>query len=194
MRKVSVTEFLSLDGVMQGPGAPDHDRSGGFAHGGWHLPYVDDDFMKAATEGMAETGGFLFGRKTYEIMAAHWPSQPDSDPFAAVLNGLPKYVASRTLSEPLEWKGSSLLQGDVPAAVAELKEQSGGTLVVLGSGELVRTLVDHDLVDEFHLMIDPIVLGGGKRLFPAEGPMRRLRLVDSTTTGTGMLITTYVPR
>jgi dihydrofolate reductase len=193
MRKVSVTEFLSLDGVMQGPGAPDEDRSGGFAHGGWHLPYVDDDFMKAATEGMAETGGFLFGRKTYEIMAAHWPSQPDSDPFAAVLNGLPKYVASGTLSEPLEWKGSSLLQGDVPAAVSELKEESGGTLVVLGSGELVRTLLEHDLVDELQLMIDPIVLGSGKRLFPQEGPMRRLRLVNSATTGTGMLITTYVP-
>jgi dihydrofolate reductase len=193
MRKVSVTEFLSLDGVMQGPGAPDEDRSGGFAHGGWHLPYVDDDFMKAATEGMAETGGFLFGRKTYEIMAAHWPSQPDSDPFAAVLNGLPKYVASGTLSEPLEWKGSSLLQGGVPAAVSELKEESGGTLVVLGSGELVRTLLEHDLVDELQLMIDPIVLGSGKRLFGQEGPMRRLRLIDSSTTGTGMLMTTYVP-
>jgi dihydrofolate reductase len=193
MRKVSVTEFLSLDGVMQGPGHPDEDRSGGFAHGGWHLPYVDDDFMKAATEGMAETGGFLFGRKTYEIMAAHWPSQPESDPFAAVLNGLPKYVASRTLSEPLEWKGSSLLEGDVPAAVAELKVESGGTLVVLGSGELVRTLLEHDLVDELQLMIDPIVLGSGKRLFPEEGPMRRLRLASSATTGTGMLITTYVP-
>jgi dihydrofolate reductase len=193
MRKVSVTEFLSLDGVMQGPGAPDEDRSGGFAHGGWHLPYVDEDFMKAATEGMAETGGFLFGRKTYEIMAAHWPSQPDSDPFAAVLNGLPKHVASRTLREPLEWKGSSLLEGDVPTAVAELKEESGGALVVLGSGELVRTLLEHDLVDEFQLMIDPIVLGSGKRLFPQEGPMRRLRLVNSATTGTGMLMTTYVP-
>jgi dihydrofolate reductase len=142
---------------------------------------------------MAETGGFLFGRKTYEIMAAHWPSQPDSDPFAAVLNGLPKHVASRTLREPLEWKGSSLLEGDVPTAVAELKEESGGALVVLGSGELVRTLLEHDLVDEFQLMIDPIVLGSGKRLFPQEGPMRRLRLVNSATTGTGMLMTTYVP-
>jgi dihydrofolate reductase len=127
-------------------------------------------------------------------MAAHWPSQPDSDPFAAVLNGLPKYVASRTLSEPLEWKGSSLLQGDVAAAVAELKEEeSGGALVVLGSGELVRTLLEHDLVDELQLMIDPIVIGSGKRLFPQEGPIRRLRLVNSTTTGTGMLITTYAP-
>jgi dihydrofolate reductase len=193
MPKLSVTEFLSLDGVMQGPGDPDEDRSGGFAHGGWHRPYVDDVFMKAASEGMAETGGFLFGRKTYEIMAAFWPSQPDSDPFAAVLNGLPKHVASTTLREPLEWKGSALLQGDVPAAVAELKEQPGGDLVVLGSGELVRTLMEHDLVDEFRLMIDPIVLGGGKRLFPEEGPVRPLRLVNSSTSGTGMLITTYVP-
>jgi dihydrofolate reductase len=193
MRKVSVTEFLSLDGVMQGPGDPDEDRSGGFAHGGWHLPYVDDVFMKSATEGMAETGGFLFGRKTYEIMAAHWPLQPDSDPFAAVLNGLPKYVASTTLREPLEWKGSSLLQGDVPAAVGELKEQPGGALVVLGSGELVRTLLDHDLVDELQLMIDPILLGSGKRLFPEAGPKRPLRLVSSITSSTGVLITTYTP-
>jgi dihydrofolate reductase len=193
MRRVSVTEFLSLDGVMQGPGDPDEDRSGGFAHGGWHLPYVDDVFMQSASEGMAETGGFLFGRKTYEIMAAHWPSQPDSDPFAAILNGLPKYVASTTLREPLEWKGSTLLQGDAPTAVAELKEQPGGDLVVLGSGELVRALMDHDLVDEFRLMIDPIVLGGGKRLFPEGGQKRPLRLVSSTTSGTGMLITTYVP-
>ena len=192
MRKLSVTEFLSLDGVMQGPGDPDEDRSGGFAHGGWHRPYVDDVFMKSASEGMAETGGFLFGRKTYEVMAAFWPSQPDSDPFVAVLNGLPKHVASTTLREPLEWKGSTL-QGDVPAAVAALKEQPGGDLVVLGSGELVRTLMEHDLVDEFRLMIDPIVLGGGKRLFPEEGPVRPLRLVNSTTSGTGMLITTYVP-
>jgi dihydrofolate reductase len=193
MRRVSVTEFLSLDGVMQGPGDPDEDRSGGFAHGGWHLPYVDDVFMQSASEGMAETGGFLFGRKTYEIMAAHWPSQPDSDPFAAVLNGLPKYVASTTLRKPLEWKGSTLLQGDVPTAVAKLKEQPGGDLVVLGSGELVRTLMDHDLVDEFRLMIDPIVLGGGKRLFPEGGQKRPLRLVSSTTSSTGVLITTYVP-
>ena len=126
-------------------------------------------------------------------MAAFWPSQPDSDPFVAVLNGLPKHVASTTLREPLEWKGSTLLQGDVPAAVAALKEQPGGDLVVLGSGELVRTLMEHDLVDEFRLMIDPIVLGGGKRLFPEEGPVRPLRLVNSTTSGTGMLITTYVP-
>jgi dihydrofolate reductase len=193
MRRVSVTEFLSLDGVMQGPGDPDEDRSGGFAHGGWHLPYVDDVFMQSASEGMAETGGFLFGRKTYEIMAAHWPSQPDSDPFAAILNGLPKHVASTTLREPLKWKGSALLQGDVPTAVSELKGQSDGDLVVLGSGELVRALMDHDLVDEFRLMIDPIVLGDGKRLFPEGGQKRPLRLVSSTTSSTGVLITTYVP-
>lgn len=193
MRKVSATEFLSLDGVMQAPGDPDEDRSGGFAHGGWHRPYVDDVFMKVAAEGMAETGGFLFGRKTYEVMAAFWPSQPDSDPFAAVLNSLPKYVASTTLREPLEWKGSTLLRPDVPTAVAELKEQPGGDLVVLGSGELVRALMDHGLVDEFRLMIDPIVLGGGKRLFPDGGPKRPLRLVSSLASSTGELITTYVP-
>ena len=161
MRKVIVNEFLSLDGVMQGPGDPDEDRSGGFEHGGWQMPYFDDDFAKVAFEGMAETDGYLFGRRTYEIMAAYWPTQPDDVPFAASLNGLPKYVASTTLSEPLEWRNSTLLQGDVAKAVAELKEQPGKNLVVLGSGELVQTLMESDLVDEYGLSFNPIVLWSG---------------------------------
>ena len=142
MRKVIVTEFLSLDGVMQAPGDPDEDRSGGFPHGGWQMRYFDDVFAEMAFESMKETGGFLFGRRTYEIMAAFWPSQPDDDPFAATLNGLPKYVASTTLSEPLDWRNSTLLHGDVAKAVAELKQQPGKNLVVLGSGELVQTLME----------------------------------------------------
>jgi len=193
MRKLIVSEFLSLDGVMQAPGEPDEDRSGGFAHGGWQRPYFDETFLGIVSESMAETGGFVFGRRTYEIMAAHWPFQPDDDPFAPTLNGLPKYVASTTLSEPLEWQNSTLLQGDVAKAVAELKEQPGKNLVVLGSGELVQTLMENDLVDRYGLMINPIVLGGGKRLFRDGSAKRELRLVDSTTSGTGIVIATYEP-
>jgi dihydrofolate reductase len=193
MRKLIVTEFLSLDGVMQAPGAPDEDRSGGFAHGGWQRPYVDDVFAGVASEGMAETGGFLFGRRTYQIMASFWPSQPDDDMFAAVLNSLPKYVASTTLSEPLEWRNSSLLRGDVAKAVTELKEQPGKNLVVLGSGELVQTLMENDLVDEYGLMINPVVLGSGKRLFRDGSARRPLKLVRSMTSSTGVLIATYEP-
>jgi len=193
MRKVIVTEFLSLDGVMQAPGDPDEDRSGGFPHGGWQMRYFDDVFAEMAFESMKETGGFLFGRRTYEIMAAFWPSQPDDDPFAATLNGLPKYVASTTLSEPLDWRNSTLLHGDVAKAVAELKQQPGGNLVVLGSGELVETLMENDLVDQFALSINPIVVGSGKRLFRDGSPKRPLKLVDSKTSSTGVVIATYEP-
>jgi dihydrofolate reductase len=162
MRKLVVNEFISLDGVLQATGSLDEDTEGGFPHGGWQTPYLDDVFAKVAAEGIAEAGAYLFGRKTYENMAAFWPSQPDDDMFAKTLNGLPKYVASTTLSEPLEWKNSTLLQGDVAKAVAQLKEQDGKNIVVLGSGELVHTLMENDLVDEFGLMIHPIVLGSGK--------------------------------
>jgi dihydrofolate reductase len=193
MRNLIVTEILSLDGVMQAPGDPDEDRSGGFEHGGWQRQYFDETFLQTVSVSMSETGGFVFGRRTYEIMAAHWPFQPDDDPFAPTLNNLPKYVASTTLREPLEWQHSTLLQGDVAKAVAELKEQPGKDLVVLGSGELVQTLMENDLVDRYGLMINPIVLGGGKRLFRDGSAKRELKLVDSKTTGTGMLITTYEP-
>lgn len=193
MRKLIVNEFLSLDGVMQAPGSPDEDREGGFAHGGWQIPYFDEVFGKVAAEGIAEAGAYLFGRKTYQTMAAFWPSQPDDDMFAATLNGLPKYVASTTLSEPLEWDNSTLLQSDVPKAVAELKEQNGKDIVVLGSGQLVQTLVENDLVDEFGLMIHPVVLGSGKRLFPDGNPKRPLRLIRSTTSTTGVVIASYAP-
>jgi dihydrofolate reductase len=193
MGKLVVTEFLSLDGVMQAPGDPDEDREGGFAHGGWQMPYVDDDFMKVAAEGIEQAGGYLFGRRTYQIMARFWPSQPDSDMFAAALNNLPKYVASTTLAEPLEWQNSTLLQGDVAKAVAEVKEQMEKNLVVLGSGELVQTLMENDLVDEYGLMINPIVLGSGKRLFREGSAKRPVRLVRSTTSSTGVLIATYEP-
>ncbi len=193
MAKLVVVEQLSLDGVMQAPGGPDEDPSGGFKHGGWAMPYFDEVAGEAVGKSMSETAAFLFGRKTYEIMAAYWPNQPEGNMFADVLNGLPKYVASTTLDEPLAWSGSNLLKGDVAKAVAALKEELDGNIVVLGSGQLARALTEHDLVDEYGLTIHPLVLGPGKRLFDEEGGMRSLILVDSKTTTTGVILATYRP-
>lgn len=192
MRKLTVSEFVSLDGVMQAPGGADEDTEGGFRHGGWQMGYFDDVAGERIGASMAQTGAFLLGRRTYEIFASYWPTQSDDDPFAKILNGLPKYVASTTLGEPLAWQNSTLLQGDVAKAVAELKEGEGGNIVVLGSGGLVQTLYENDLVDEYALMIHPIVLGSGKKLF-REVPKRPLKLADSVTTSTGVVMATYVP-
>jgi len=192
MAKLVVVEQLSLDGVMQAPGGPDEDRSGGFEHGGWAMPYFDEVAGEEAGKSMAGTGAFLFGRKTYEIMAAYWPNQPEGNMFADVLNGSPKYVASTTLDEPLAWSGSSLLKGDVAEAVAELKEELDGNIVVLGSGLLARYLLENDLVDEWTLSIHPLLLGPGKRLFD-EGSRRPLELVDTKTSTTGVILATYRP-
>jgi dihydrofolate reductase len=193
MRKVIFSEFLTLDGVMQGPGGQDEDRSGGFQHGGWMTPYMDEERGKAISEGLAASGGLLLGRGTYEIFAAFWPTAPEDDPIRDTVNALPKYVASTTLSEPLEWQNSTLLKGDVAEEVAKLKEQPGGDLLVIGSGGLAQTLMEHGLVDEYQLMIHPLVLGSGKRLFRDGGMRHALRLVDVSTTGTGVLIATYEP-
>lgn len=193
MRKVIVAEGLSLDGVMQAPGDPDEDRSGGFAHGGWQMPYFDEVAGGRVAKSIAETEAFLFGRRTYEIMASYWPNAPAGEMFADALNGLPKYVASTTLEEPLTWKGSTLLNGEVAESVAALKSEPGGNIAVLGSGQLVRTLIQHDLVDEYGLMIHPLLLGTGKRLFEEDGPRITLRLVDSVTTTTGVILATYLP-
>jgi dihydrofolate reductase len=193
MRKVIVSEFLTLDGVMQAPGDPEEDRRGGFQHGGWQLSYFDDALGSAVTEGMSAADGFLLGRKTYEIFAGYWPSAPADDPLAATINSLPKYVASRTLEEPLKWENSTLLQGDVAKEVAKLKEQSGGSLLVIGSGDLVQTLMQNGLVDEYQLMVHPFVLGNGARLFKEGTPRTALRLADTKTTSTGVLILTYQP-
>jgi len=192
MRKLTVSEFVSLDGVMQAPGGADEDTEGGFRHGGWQMGYFDDVAGESIGASMAQTGAFLLGRRTYEIFASYWPTQSDDDPFARILNGLPKYVASTTLGEPLAWQNSTLLQGDVAKAVAELKEGEGGNIVVLGSGGLVQTLYENDLVDEYALMIHPIVLGSGKKLF-REVPRKPLKLADSVTTSTGVVMATYVP-
>ncbi len=194
MRKLIVNEFLTLDGVMQAPGGEDEDRSGGFDKGGWQMQYLDDVARGSITAGMAEAGGFLLGRRTYEIFAAYWPNAPEEEAvIAGPLNSLPKYVASTTLSDPLEWRNSTVLEGDVPEAVAALKRESGKDLHVIGSGELVQTLMEHDLVDEYRLMINPIVLGSGRRLFREQKATTELRLLDSKTTSTGVLVVTYEP-
>ncbi len=193
MRKLVINEQLTLDGVMQAPGDPDEDRSGGFEHGGWFRSYFAEDLFRIIGESLPETDAFLFGRRTYEIMARYWPYAPEGEPFTHIMNNTPKYVASTTLAEPLEWKGSTLLQGPVPDAVAALKREPGKHIVVLGSGELARTLSEHDLVDEYGIMITPLLLGGGKRLFDHGGRKRPLRLVDSKVTSTGVIYASYEP-
>jgi dihydrofolate reductase len=194
MRKVIVNEFISLDGVVQAPGAADEDTTGGFEHGGWHLNYFDELSQQRVLEGIVDAGGFLLGRRTYEIFAAYWPNAPEEEQvIAEPLNTKPKYVASSTLTGPLEWQNSTVLPGEVAEAVTSLKHDDDGDLHVIGSTQLVQTLIEHDLVDEFRLMIDPLVLGGGKRLFPDDGALRPLRLVDSQATTTGAILATYVP-
>jgi dihydrofolate reductase len=190
MRKIVAVENLSLDGVMQAPGRADEDLRGGFAHGGWSLPYNDAAKGRIMAGGMAQAGPLLFGRTTYEDFFRVWPNRTDN-PFTAVLDNSKKYVASTTLTEPLAWKNSTLLTGDVPDAVARLKEQPGKDIVVLGSGVLVRSLMRRNLIDEFVLLIHPLVLGSGRRLFADEGALAALRLVDSQSTTTGVMIATY---
>jgi dihydrofolate reductase len=183
---------LTLDGVMQAPGRPDEDTRGGFKRGGWAIPYADAVTGSMAGQSMASTGGILLGRRTYEDFFSFWPKQKDS-PFTAVLENTQKYVASKTLKEPLGWRNSTLLEGDAGDAVARLKKQDGKNLVVLGSGELVQTLMRRDLVDEYVLLIHPLILGSGRKLFADTGSLVNLRLVDSKVTTTGVLIGTYEP-
>ena len=192
MRQLSVVNFVTLDGVMQGPGHPDEDRSGGFEHGGWVTPYLDEDWGRVAAEGMAAGDSLLFGRTTYEKMAAYWPHQPDDDPIAATMNRFTKFVASRTLDE-VTWQNSVLIKGDVVTEIGKLKERPGKNITILGSGELIQTLMGHDLIDEYDLLLCPLILGQGKRLFRDGGPKTPLKLVDSKTTSTGALILTYRP-
>jgi dihydrofolate reductase len=195
MRRLIVNEFMSLDGVTQAPGAADEDTSGGFKHGGWNLRYMADQVaQKWALGGIVEAGGFLLGRRTYEIFSAYWPNAPEEEQvIAEPLNTKPKYVASTTLDEPLGWQNATLLRGDVADAVAALKQEVGDDIHVIGSTQLVQTLTEHDLVDEFRMMIDPLLLGGGRRLFRDDGTLRPLRLVDSQVTTTGAILATYAP-
>jgi dihydrofolate reductase len=189
-----VQEWMSFDGVVQAPGSPDEDKSGGFRHGGWHLPYFDDMSRNWVVENLTQAGGYLLGRRTYDNFAGHWPNASrEEQVIAQPLNTKPKYVASTTLTEPLAWQNSTLLKGDVTKAVAALKKQDGADLLVIGSPKLVQSLVDFDLVDEFRVMIDPLVVGGGKRIFGNDGALRPMKLVDSKVTTTGAIIATYSP-
>src|SRR5919109_4362257 len=192
MSRVVVINHLTLDGVMQAPGRPDEDTRRGFEHGGWAGPYVDDVVNAALGARMPRSGGLLLGRRSYEGMLGYWNTQ--DSPFKEMLNSAPKYVASRTLREPLPWPNSTLLNADVADAVAQLKGQSEKDINVMGSGELIQTLMRHDLIDEYLLLIHPLVLGAGRRLFADGGPPASLRLVDSTVSTTGVLIATYEPK
>jgi dihydrofolate reductase len=192
MRKLVAEEFLTLDGVAQAPGARDEDTTGGFQHGGWHMRYIDDAFQKWVVENLTQAGGFVLGRRTYEIFASYWPNAPAEE--AAVsepLNQRPKFVASRTLPGPLEWQNSTVLKGDAAEAVAALKQENGADLHVIGSTQLVQSLIGHDLIDEFRVVFDPVIVGGGKRIFPDDGTLRPLRLGSSEVTKTGAIIATY---
>ena len=192
MRKVIVVEWMSLDGVVQAPAYADEDTSGGFKHGGWHVRYFEERSMKLVIDNVTRAGGFLFGRRTYDTFAAHWPNaSPEEQALARPLNALPKYVASRTLREPLAWQNARLLPGDLAGAVTALKSGAGGDLLVIGSTELAAALLEIDLVDELRLMIDPVILGGGKRFFRDDEVCRRFDLVASEATPTGAVIATY---
>ena len=189
--RLTLHTFLTLDGVMQAPGGPDEDPSGGFEHGGWLVPYADEDMGNAMAGWFENADAFLLGRRTYEIFAANWPTvtNPD-DPIASKLNALPKHVASRTLDD-VSWNGATLLEGDVAEQVAELKREPGREIQVHGSGSLAQTLIQNDLVDEYRLLVYPVLLGDGRRLF-ADGTVRAaLRLVDSRTTSAGVTLNTY---
>jgi dihydrofolate reductase len=191
--RILLSHFMSLDGVVQAPGGQGEDPDGGFAHGGWSMPYFEPETMgPAVTETLADTDALLFGRRTWQTMAAAWPGRA-GDPFADRMNEIPKYVASRTLTQgDLHWAGSTLLPAeDTIAAIRELRARDGKALQLMGSPSLAAQLIEHDLVDEYRLMIEPILLGGGKRLFPCDGHARALKLVSATTTGTGVLICSY---
>ena len=189
MSKVVVLTNLTLDGVMQGPARPDEDRRGGFEHGGWAAPYAA---MEATGNNFASAGALLFGRRTYENFYAVWPKQTNS-PYTEFLNTIPKYVASTTLKEPLPWSNSTLLKGDAAQAISQLKQQPGKDLLIMGSGELIQSLMRANLIDDYVLLIHPLVLGSGRRLFPDGGAAATLRLVATSTTDKGVVIASYQP-
>ncbi|MBW3567768.1 MAG: dihydrofolate reductase family protein [Proteobacteria bacterium] len=195
MRKLVAGTFLTLDGVMQAPGGPDEDREGGFEHGGWLVPYFDEKFLEIMTGWTRQAGAFLLGRKTYGIFAGSWPNATDpDDEIANVLNTRPKYVASRS-ARKLEWNNSTLLEGDVVEAVARLKTEEGpgddNEIQVHGSGNLLQTLLKHDLVDTLRLWQFPVTVGSGKRLFGEGTVPRSFRLVDTQANSTGAVLHVY---
>ncbi|MFC7732698.1 dihydrofolate reductase family protein [Actinomadura keratinilytica] len=191
--RITLTTFLTLDGVMQAPGAPGEDTRDGFRHGGWQAPYADEALETRTAEWFAEADAFLLGRRTYEIFAAYWPLVTDEDhPIAGPLNTLPKYVVSTTL-DTAGWNNSTLIRTDVIEKVAELKDRPGRELQIHGSGVLARSLLDHGLIDELRLWTYPVVLGTGRRLFEPGRTPTALRLVDSTPTGSGCVLSVYRP-
>ena len=190
MGKVIVVNHVTLDGVMQGPGRPDEDPRGGFTDGGWAVPYADEATVQKMGERMGAGHAFLFGRRTYMQLLESWNAQ--GGPFKDALNSTPKYVASGDPDLKLEWPNSTLLHGDVPAAVKELRETSPANLVIMGSGVLIRTLMAADQIDEYLLMIHPLVLGSGQQLF-AGGTKTPLRLLEATSTATGVLMAVHIP-
>jgi dihydrofolate reductase len=190
MRTLAAIEFLTVDGVMQGLGSPEEDTEGGFSHGGWGAPFAQAIDVPSGEGGLGSTTAYLFGRKTYEKLAAFWPLQSDENPMAAHLNATPKYVATRTL-DTLDWSGSQVLDGELDQSVPALKRDGEGTIAVLGSGVLVHELMKQDLVDELRLFIHPLLLGTGKRLFRELPAPRALRLKESSTTSMGTLVLRY---
>jgi len=193
MGKIGTFTLITLDGVIQGPGHPDEDRRDGFDLGGWGAPYADDVMGRFAAEGMSREGALLFGRRTYEHFFSVWPTAPQPNPFTDVLNRTQKYVVSHTLREPLPWENSTLLAGDAAETVAELKASSDRDLMILGSGELLRSLLAAGLVDEVGLLIHPLALGRGRRLFDDHGPVLRFEMSDPIVTTTGVIIASYRP-
>jgi len=187
--RLVLQEFLSLDGVSQGPGSPDEDTSDGFTQGGWFVPHLDEAFDRVAATWLGRADAFLFGRRTYENFARDWPEMTDH-PNARILNGSPKYVASQTLTKA-EWEPTTILSGDIPAQVAELKRQPGRELQIHGSAELGQSLLAAGLVDELRLAIAPVVVGSGRRLFPHGGTPARLRLLHAETTPSGIAVHVY---
>ncbi|MFF2941536.1 dihydrofolate reductase family protein [Streptomyces niveus] len=190
MRKLMVTTFVSLDGVMQGPGGSDEDRDGGFEHGGWSVPHFGPDLIQRMTDLVQRADALLVGRKTYDIFAATWPLAEADDPIGSKMNSVRKYVASRTL-DAVSWQNSTLLTGDVAEAVVRLKQEGDGEIQVHGSGDLIQTLIAHDLVDEFHVLVFPVLVGSGKRLFGRGTVPAGLKLVDTARSGSGVVISTY---
>lgn len=192
MGKLTALTFVTLDGVMQGPASPEEDTRDGFEQGGWQQQYFDEVLGGVAAEGMAEENALLFGRRTYEDFYGYWPTAPQPNPFTDFLNRADKYVVSTTLEEPLPWESSTLLKGDAVRAVAELKTRLDKDIAIMGSGDLIQTLRRHDLIDEYTLLIHPLVLGSGRRLFEHGVPPAKLRLVDTKTSTTGVIVAHYV--
>ncbi|BCJ29284.1 dihydrofolate reductase family protein [Actinocatenispora sera] len=194
MRSISVTMFISLDGVVQGLGRPDEDTRGGFTHGGWGPRYTDEVMSRELAQGMARPGDMLFGRRTWEDFTAAWGRATDGNPFTAHMNAATKYVVSRSLPDANAWQNSILLRGEAVETVGALKEQPGTDLSINGSASLVRSLHAAGLIDRYTLLIHPLTLGSGMRLFDGPAPLTELELTGSVTTGTGVIIAHYARR